>query len=167
LIERFAENFYKEGAPYVMKYFHSLRKHFEEQEKAYEAEGKPYKQLSYTRSWYDYRSERAWPKKYLEECIDILEKGRSALQDEGIRGAKNRLEIEMLGPVYLYMELYVHELPADQIRYYHDFFRDVTIRNGSYYYAEHGMTHTLTNEKKMMGWRTYLMKDMEVNYEQE
>lgn len=167
LIAHFAKNFYKEGEPYVMKYFNSLRKHNEEMEKKYEEEGWGYKQRSYIRAWHDYRDSRFWPKEYLEECIALLEKGRKALKDEGISGAKNRLEIEMLGAVYLYMELYVHELPPEKIRYYHDFFRDVTLRNGSYYYAEHGMTHTLTNEKKMMGWRTYLMKDMEVKYEQE
>ena len=167
LISHFAKNFYKEGEPYVMKYFNSLRKHFEELEKEYESEGKLYQQRSYVRTWHDYKSERTWSKEYLEDCIATLEEGRNALQDNGISGAKNRLEIEMLGPVYLYMELYAHELPPEKIRYYHDFFRDVTIRNGSYYYAEHGMTHTLTNEKKMMMWRSYLMKDVEVKYEKE
>lgn len=167
LISYFAKNFYKEGEPYVMQYFNSLRKHTEQKEKEYAAEGRKFQQRSYVRYFYDYKEAKFWPKEYLQECIAILEKGRKALKDEGIAGAKNRLEIEMLGPVYLYLEIFGHELPSEEVRYYHDFFRDVTLRNGSYYYAEHGMTHTLTNEKKMMMWRSYLMKDAEVKYEQE
>lgn len=167
LIAHFSKHFYKEGSPYVMQYFRKLLAHSEETERAYEKKGKVYKQLSYIRTWPDYRSEEVWQKEFLEECIEILEEGRRRLQGKEYDETRNRLEIEMLCPVYLYLELYAYCLPADKIRYYHDFFRDVTIRNGSYYCAEHGVTHTLTNEKKMINWRSYLCKDAEVKYEQE
>lgn len=164
LISHFAKHYYKEGEPYVMKYFRSLREHSERLEKEYAEEGKIYRQLSYIRTWPDYRSERTWSKEYLEECLQIFEEGREKVKNDEVR---NRLEIEMLGVIYLYMELYAYKLSPEVIRRYHDLFKEITLRNGSYYCAEHGMTHALTNEKKMMTWRSYLMKDEEVTYEQE
>ena len=86
----------------------------------------------------------------------MLEKCRKTLSDTGRNGALNRLEIEMLSPIYLLMEIYGYTLEKNKVREYVAFFERVCRYNGIEYYAEHGPAYVLTIYKKLSHWRSLL-----------
>ena len=85
-----------------------------------------------------------------------MENCRVQLKDTGRSGALNRLEVEMLSPIYILMEIYGHELEKEQIKGYIEFFERVCAYNCIEYYAEWGAPQNLTVYKKMVNWRSLL-----------
>lgn len=156
LIRRFMKGFYKEASECLYAYYQNLTAHFEEVEREYERQGKAYKLLSYIRTQPYYRSEEFWPREFLEENIAMLEAVRKSLPDGGRNGALNRLEVEMLSPIYLLLEIYGYALEKARLKEYVDFFERVCEYNGLSYYAEHGPSHVLTVFKKLVHWRALL-----------
>ena len=86
----------------------------------------------------------------------MLENCRKNLKDGGRNGAKNRLEVEMLSPIYLLLEIYGYALEKSRVKEYVAFFERVCEYNGINYYAEHGPSHVLTVYKKLVHWRSLL-----------
>lgn len=156
LIRRFMKAYYKEASECLYEYYVNLTKHFKKVEKAFTQRGKSYKLTSYVRTQPYYRSEEFWDKEFLVENIALLEKCRASLPQTGRNGALNRLEVEMLSPIYTLMEIYGHELDKEQVKKYVDFFERVCEYNGITYYAEWGPTQNLTVYKKMVYWRSLL-----------
>ena len=156
LIKKFMTGFYKEAADCLYRYYRNLTAHFEGVERAYEAVGKPYRLMSYIRYQPYYRSEEFWAREFLEENIAMLENCRKNLKDGGRNGAKNRLEVEMLSPIYLLLEIYGYALEKSRVKEYVAFFERVCEYNGINYYAEHGPSHVLTVYKKLVHWRSLL-----------
>lgn len=156
LIRRFMRGFYKEAADCLYAYYQNLTAHFAEVEKAYEAQGKAYRLTSYVRTQPYYRSEEFWSREFLEENIALLEKRRKMLKDTGRNGALNRLEVEMLSPIYILMEIYGYALDKKTVQKYIDFFERVCTYNAISYYAEHGPSHVLTVFKKLVHWRSLI-----------
>lgn len=156
LIRKFMDRYYQQAADIIYHYYQNLTEHFERVEKAYEVQGKAYTLTSYVRTQPDYRSEEFWDKEFLEENIAMLEKCRKELSDTGRGGALNRLEVEMLSPIYLLMEIYGHTLEKERIKQYVSFFERVCSYNGIEYYAEHGPAYVLTVYKKLSHWRALL-----------
>lgn len=156
LVRHFMKGYYKEAAEPLYRYYQNLTLHFEEVEKSYEAVGKAYKLTSYVRTQPDYRSEVFWSREFLEENIAMLETCRKSLANTGRNGALNRLEVEMLSPIYLLMEIYGYALKKDILKGYIAFFERVCEYNGIHYYAEHGPAYVLTIYKKLSHWRALL-----------
>lgn len=156
LIKRFMRHYYKEAGECLYAYYKNLSAHFEEVERAYQKKGKVYKLTSYIRTQPYYRSEEFWSKDFLVENIALLENCRVQLKDTGRNGALNRLEVEMLSPIYILMEIYGHELEKEQIKGYIEFFERVCAYNCIEYYAEWGAPQNLTVYKKMVNWRSLL-----------
>ena len=156
LIKKFTVGYYKEAADCLYGYYRNLREHFEKVEEEFAARGKTYRATSYVRTQAYYRSEEFWDRAFLEENIKTLENCRKTLSDGGRCGAKNRLEVEMLSPIYLLLEIYGHELDKSRVKEYVEFFERVCSYNGINYYAEHGPSHVLTICKKLVRWRTLL-----------
>lgn len=159
LIRRFMTAYYKEASDCVYEYYKNLSKHFEEVERAFEKKGKAYKLTSYVRTQPYYRSEEFWDKEFLLENIALLENCRAKLENTGRNGALNRLEVEMLSPIYMLMELYGHELEKEKVLEYSGFFERVCSYNGISYYAEWGQTQDLTIYKKLVNWRSLLYRE--------
>lgn len=153
LIHRFFKEYYGCAGGVIKKYFYALRKHFMKLEKRYTIEGKRYKQLSYVRTWPDYKHEEWWDKAMLEKYISKIKKCLSKMSNDGNYGVRNRVEIELLSPIYVLTDIFGYQLDRQTILENIDFFRTVCERNDIYSRAEHGLTQALTVEKKLIEWR--------------
>ena len=94
----------------------------------------------------------------MEENIRLLEDCRKTLQDTGWTGSLNRLEIEMLSPIYLLLEIFGQDLSNERVEYYSDFFERVCKRNCIYYFGEHGSVDARHLTKKYTVWRSLLLR---------
>ena len=159
LIVRFMKGYYKQAGDALYTYYQNLRAHFKGVEKQFEEKNIPYTQRSFVRSQRYYREKEFWDRGFLEENIRMLEDCRAKLSDEGKNGALNRLEIEMLSPIYLLLEIYGQELTNSEVTYYADFFERVTTKNCIYYYGEHGSVDALHLTKKLTIWRALLLRE--------
>ena len=159
LVARFMKGYYKQAGDALFTYYQNLRAHFKGVEKEFEEKNIPYTQRSFVRAQRYYREKEFWDRGFLEENIRLLETCRAQLFDEGKNGALNRLEIEMLSPIYVLLEIYAQELSNSQVKYYADFFERVTTRNCIYYYGEHGSKDALHLTKKFVVWRSLLLRE--------
>jgi hypothetical protein len=98
-----------------------------------------------------WKSEDFWSKEYLETALALFEDGKRNLKDKGRTGSLNRLEVEMLSPIYLYLEIYGHTLERAKLKEYIDTFERVCLLNGIDYLGEH-----MTLYKKLVLWRSLL-----------
>ena len=78
-------------------------------------------------------------------------KGNGIISEEIAKLALNRLEVEMLSPIYLYLEIYGHTLERAKLKEYIDTFERVCLLNGIDYLGEH-----MTLYKKLVLWRSLL-----------
>ena len=156
LIRRFMKAYYKEASECLYEYYVNMCKHFKDVETKFEQSGKVYKLTSYVRTQPYYRSEEFWDKEFLVNNIALLEKCRVNLKESGRNSALNRLEVEMLSPIYMLMEIYGHELDKETVKKYVEFFERVCDYNGIMYYAEWGQAQNLTVYRKMVNWRSLL-----------
>lgn len=154
LVKEFMHGYYKEGADALYAYYKNLRAHFEKVEQEFEERGVPYTQKAFVRGQRYYREKEYWSKEFLTKNLALLEKARKELQDGDWTSAKNRLEIEMLSPIYLLLEIHYDTLTGKEMLYFADLFERVCERNGIYYYGEHGSKDALHITKKLVVWRT-------------
>lgn len=159
LIKHFIKHYYKQASNVVEKYFYSLREHFAEIEKRFENKGKVYKLTSYRGTQPYYHSTEFWDKEFLVNSLQQLTDCWKSLEFDGRNGSKNRLELEMLSPMYLLLELYGQELSQQQIKDYIAFFERVTEYNGIYTASQcsYIFGHTIYN--KFLRWRCYLNEE--------
>ncbi|MBQ3506013.1 MAG: DUF4838 domain-containing protein [Clostridia bacterium] len=158
LVEEFMNGYYKEAATALWQYYKNLRAHFIEVEKEFERKNIPYTQKAFVRAQWYYREKEFWDKDFLEENIRLLEDCRKTLQDTGWTGSLNRLEIEMLSPIYLLLEIFGQDLSNERVEYYSDFFERVCKRNCIYYFGEHGSVDARHLTKKYTVWRSLLLR---------
>ncbi len=154
LAKHFCENYYKDAAPEIIRYLKMLYEHFADLKRNYR---EPYLfNPSYTWSQPNYRSELFWPREFLERSIELLESCRDGLEVGDFNSPRNRVEMEMLSPVYLLLEIYAYRLDKETLKKHIDFFERVTAFNGLDYTAEHGPTHTKEIFRKLVNWRSVL-----------
>lgn len=156
LVKEFTKGYYKEAGDAVYAYYQNLRAHFEQVEKDFAKKGIEYTQKAFVRGQRYYREKEFWDKKFLEDNIAMLEETRKKLSNGGWRSTKNRLEIEMLSPIYLLLEIYGAELKKEDVKKYIEFFERVCTENCIYYYGEHGSKDSLYMSKKYVVWRSLL-----------
>jgi hypothetical protein len=156
LVQKFMRGYYKEAANTVYEYYKMFRAHTENLEKEYEKKGQQLHYRSFIRTQPYWKSEDFWSKEYLETALALFEDGKRNLKDTGRTGSLNRLEVEMLSPIYLLLEIYGYALEKARLKEYVDFFERVCEYNGLSYYAEHGPSHVLTVFKKLVHWRALL-----------
>jgi hypothetical protein len=151
LVQKFMRGYYKEAANTVYEYYKMFRAHTENLEKEYEKKGQQLHYRSFIRTQPYWKSEDFWSKEYLETALALFEDGKRNLKDTGRTGSLNRLEVEMLSPIYLYLEIYGHTLERAKLKEYIDTFERVCLLNGIDYLGEH-----MTLYKKLVLWRSLL-----------
>ena len=92
------------------------------------------------------------------ENIKLLEDKRKSLASGDYTSAKTRLEIEMLSPIYLLLEIHFDSLTNEEMVGYADFFERVCRENCIYYYGEHGSKDALFMTKKLVHWRSAMFR---------
>lgn len=153
LIKRFIKAYYKEASKTVGDFFYSLRRYYEKKQAEFEAEGKQYASRAGANIMPFIREADFWDKDFLEKSIEKMEECRKHLTDnDDFHGALNRLEVEMLTPIYVLMEMHGQTLSPEQIDYYIHFFERVSSRNGIYAYSEWGGQII----EKLYNWAAYL-----------
>lgn len=159
-INDFMDNYYKAGAPYARKYFDLLRTRYKLLELEYAENGKLYHQYSYVRNDPSLYEAANWPKDWLLSAVQMFEEGLDHIEKTMAAGddktkALNRLKAEMMGPIYLLMDLYATDMTGVDIRYYCAIFRDAAEVNGINYYDEHGKSANRTITALVNDWLTY------------
>lgn len=154
LIKHFIQAYYKEAYKEVLRFFYDLRAYYRKKQKEFEDSGKTYSSRSGVGLMSFIREVSFWDKDFLEMNIRSMESCRKDLRDEGFNGALNRLETEMLTPIYLLMNLYGSMLSNEEIDYYIRFFERVCHRNGINCTNEGGAPI----DNLFINWAAYLNK---------
>ena len=155
LIRRFMKGYYKEAADKVYKYYQFFRANTKEHEKRFKQLGKTFAMRSFTRTQPYWISEEFWTREFLEAGLTLLEDAKAGLINDGVKSVCNRVEMEMLSLVCLYLQLYAHELPKSKAEKYVTLIERVMQTNQLLRENGMGGTHNLFY-KRLTEWRTII-----------
>ncbi len=158
LIRRFMKGYYKQGAEKVYEYYQLFRANTKEQEKRFEKLGKPFALRSFTRTQPYWISHEMWTKEFLEKGLRILEEARGDMINDGIQSVANRIELEMLSLVCLYLKLYGDELDQQTLKKYIDLYERVMKTNYFLQENQRGFK-TFVHVKNLIEWKSLLQEN--------
>ncbi len=158
LIRRFMKGYYKEGADKVYEYYQLFRANTKEQEQRFKKLGKPFALRSFTRTQPYWVSHEMWTKEFLEKGLRLLEEAKGDMVNDDIKSVANRIELEMLSLVCLYLQLYGDELDKQTLEKYIELYERVMYMN-HFLNENHRALKTHIYTKKLIEWKSLLWEN--------
>ena len=129
LVRRLIKGYYKQGADKVYEFYRLFRSNTKAQEIRFLQLGKPFALRSFIRTQPYWVSPEMWTREFLEKGLSLLEEAKSGLINDGIKSLANRIELEMLSLVCLYLQIYGDELDKETLKKYIELYERVMVMN--------------------------------------
>ena len=155
LVRRFMKGYYKDGADKVYEYYQLFRANTKEQEKRFKKLGKPFALRSFTRTQPYWISHEMWTKEFLEQGLALLEEAKNGMVNDSKASVANRIELEMLSLVCLYLKLYGDELDKKTLTKYIELYERVMRMNHFLQENQRGFK-TFVHVKNLIEWKSLL-----------
>ena len=159
LVRRFMKGYYKQGADKVYECYELFRKNTKEQEKRFKQLGKTFALRSFIVTQPYWISHEMWTKEFLSKSLALLEEAKADMVNDGIKSLANRIELEMLSLVGLYLQLYADELDKQTLKKYIELYERVMLLNGFMKETQRGGAFYVY-AKRLVEWKSLLWEEL-------